>query len=76
MQRGLAAYDAECCDACGVHRSAWHVDQGGHPNAVVPVWRHCRVCELIEQAREVGPPDKDRVPHGWHLQLQHRDLSR
>lgn len=59
---------SESCDTCGIHPSVWKPDLGGHPNAVVAVWRHCRVCELIEQAREAGPPGEE---HGWHLTLQH-----
>lgn len=35
---------------------------------MVPVWKHCRVCELIEKAREAGPPTEDP---GWHLTLKH-----
>lgn len=46
----------------------WKPELGGEPNAVVPVWKHCRVCELIEKAREAGPPTEDP---GWHLTLKH-----
>lgn len=65
---GHQLYQAQCCDTCGVHPAEWKPDLGGDMNAVVPVWKHCRVCELIEAAREAGPPSKDG---GWHLTLKH-----
>lgn len=66
---GLRLYNAEVCGDCGVHPSAWKPELGGDMNAVVPVWKHCRVCELIEHARKAGPPDPDTP--GWHLTLKH-----
>lgn len=65
---GLRLYRGECCSSCSTHPSVWNPELGGDRNAVVPVWKHCRVCELIEQARDAGPPTEDK---GWHLTLQH-----
>lgn len=67
---GSQLYKAECCSDCGVHPAEWDPRLGGDFNAVVPVWKHCRVCELIGLAREAGPPDPD-TKHGWHLTLKH-----
>ncbi len=61
----LQGYQDECCSTCGVHPSVWKRDLGGHPNAVAATWKFCRVCELVEQANEAGPPGK----HGYHLTL-------
>lgn len=38
-------------------------------DAVVAVWKHCRVCEVVARATSAGPPEPD-LP-GWHLVLQH-----
>jgi hypothetical protein len=65
---GLQAYRGECCSECGTHPSTWKPELGGDMNAVVPVWRHCRVCELTARAQKAGPPHPD-LP-GWHLVLQ------
>lgn len=65
---GLRLHKAELCGDCGIHPSVWKTDLGGDPNAVVPVWKHCRVCELVELARKAGPPSEDP---GWHLTLKH-----
>ena len=43
---------------------------GGHPHRVVPTWKFCRVCELIEQAQKAGPPSDSG---GWHLTLTFND---
>lgn len=65
---GSRLLKAEECTGCGVHPSAWKPELGGHMNAVVPVWKHCRVCELIKAANDAGPPTEDG---GWHLSLKH-----
>ncbi|HEX6516494.1 MAG TPA: hypothetical protein VF049_13055 [Nocardioidaceae bacterium] len=65
---GLRLFNAETCGDCGIHPSVWKPELGGHRDAVVPVWKHCRVCELVEQARKAGPPTEDP---GWHLTLKH-----
>ena len=65
---GRRLHQAEKCSECHVHPSAWKPDLGGDLNAVVPEWRYCRVCELIEQAKKAGPPSEDG---GWHLSLKH-----
>lgn len=52
---------------------------GGHPNAVIADWVHCRPCELLELARDAGPvyPDGEPVPEdkrqGWRLELRLND---
>lgn len=68
------AYRADCCDQCGTHPSVWKPSLGGHPNAVVAEWMFCRVCEVIANARDAGPPgqDGDTTPPGWHLITRNR----
>lgn len=70
---GLRLFDAEVHNDCGVHRDVWDPRRGGHPNAIVAVWRHCRACEVLERARKAGPPEPD-IP-GWHLELQRRETE-
>lgn len=65
---GLRIYRGECCTGCGVHPSVWKPSLGGDQNAVLPVWKHCRVCELVALAEKAGPPSEDP---GWHLVLEH-----
>jgi hypothetical protein len=62
---------AESCGGCGVHPSVWKPENPTDPptDALVPVWKHCRVCELIEEAQNAGPPTQDK---GWHLVLEHK----
>lgn len=66
---GGRMFKAESCSNCGTHPSVWNPNRGGHPNALVAVWKHCRVCELIAQAEDAGPP----VPEikGWRISLEH-----
>ena len=71
---GKRLFEHEKCGECGVHPTVWNPALGGHPNAMVAVWKHCRVCELIAQAREAGPPAGDGTQHGWHLTLQHKHV--
>lgn len=66
---GLRMYRSECCPDCSTHPSTWKPDLGGDLNALVAVWKHCRPCELLAQARAAGPPDPETP--GWHLTLQH-----
>lgn len=74
---GLAVHRGECCSDCGTHPSVWDRKQGGHPNALVPVWKFCRVCELIGASQTSPPPhvlDPDKkVKPGWRMVLQHQD---
>jgi hypothetical protein len=65
---GLRAFKAECCGTCGFHPSVTDRRLGGHPDALRAVWRHCRICEVLERARKAGPPDKEDP--GWHLVLE------
>lgn len=65
---GLRLFRAESCAECQIHPSVWKPELGGRPDAVVPVWKHCRVCELLANARKAGPPSEDP---GWHLSLKH-----
>jgi hypothetical protein len=65
---GLRLFRGESCSVCGVHPSVWDPALGGHPNALIAVWKHCRVCEIQERALQAGPPNKD-IP-GYHLVLQ------
>lgn len=46
----------------------WKPELGGHNDAVIAVWKHCRVCEVAARAEKAGPPHPD-LP-GWHLVLQ------
>lgn len=52
-----------------MHPSVWKPELGGHRDAVIAVWRHCRVCEVSQRAQKAGPPHPD-LP-GWHLVLEH-----
>ncbi len=66
---GLQAHTGECCSGCGVHPSVWKPALGGRMDAIVAVWKHCRVCEVVARATSAGPPEPD-LP-GWHLVLEH-----
>lgn len=59
-------YSAEECANCGTHPSVWREAEGGDRNALVARWVFCRPCELLEQARNAGPPSEDL---GWRLIL-------
>ena len=63
-------FRAETCEKCNVHPSVWDPRLGGDQNALVAVWRHCRICEVLARAEKAGPPDKETP--GWHLTLKHR----
>lgn len=64
----LRNHEAESCGGCGVHPRTWKPELGGNRNAVVPSWEFCRVCDLIAQAKDAGPPTKSG---GWNLVLKH-----
>lgn len=57
---GLKQLRDESCSGCGIHPTQQQL--------YVAKWKHCRVCELLAQARDAGPPSDDK---GWHLTLQH-----
>lgn len=40
-------------------------------NALVAVWRHCRICEVTSNAHDAGPPQDPK--HGWYLTLRPKD---
>lgn len=61
------AWQSESCGGCGVHPSEWDEKQGGWRNRYVAEWKFCRVCELVSQAQEAGPPTDSP---GWRLTLK------
>ena len=65
----------EACGDCGTRPEEWDEKRGGHRNAYVAKYEHCRGCEVKQSGEKALESDRKHYPKGMRVALVARQAG-